>query len=176
MVEGLGEASLTVEPGSSLVDRVDCDQPSGDGLARDDRHPQRIREQPRAEAGTLLGSVDRKACDQDHSDRVSRHAADEPRGRVRALHRAHRQARVANDTSSPYHDEGSRRVHCLSGERVAAKPSVELVDARPKAGKLVIESEPLETQLFRAQLRGSGSLRSSATSSGTIVPGSSSAA
>jgi hypothetical protein len=40
----------------------------------------------------------------------------------------------------------------------------------------VIGSQVLQAQWLRAQLRGSGSLRSSATSSGTTVAGSSSAA
>lgn len=82
VAEGVGEAVLTVEPGGSLIDRVHCYQPGGDGLAGEDRHPQRIREQARAEASTLLGLVDRQAGDQDHSDRVAGQAADDPRGGV----------------------------------------------------------------------------------------------
>lgn len=158
MVEGLCEAVPPVEPGGSLVDRVDRYQPSCDRLAGDDSHSQRIGEQPRAEASTLIGAVDYKAGDQDHADWVGGHAADEPRGRVDALHRAHREADVAHDTHAPYHDEGAGRVHLLRGERVAMQPIVEVVDARHEAAKLVIGSQPFETQLVGAQLRGSGSL------------------
>jgi hypothetical protein len=71
---------------------------------------------------------------------------------------------------------GSRRVHFLCCERVAAKPLVELVDAAREAGNVVIGTEPLKARLANAQPRGSGSAWNSSTSSGTIVAGSSRAA
>jgi len=94
----------------------------------------------------------------------------------RPLHRAHYQADVTHDPRVAHHHERARRIHLLRGKRVMTEPLVERVDAACKAAEVVINAEPLETQLAGAQLRDRGSARNSSTSSGTIVAGSSSAA
>jgi len=124
----------------------------------------------------LVGPVDGQAGDEDHADGVGRHAADEAGRRVGASDRPHREADVPDDAYAPHHDERASRVHRLGGERMATQPVVELVDARSEACDVVLGSQALEARLTGAQARRSGSLASSATSSGTTVAGSSNAA
>lgn len=176
MVKGLCEAVPSVELRCWLVDGVHDHQSSRDRFACEDCFSQGVCEQPRAKADTLLGLVDGKAGDQHQADGIRGHAPDELGGCVGALRRTHCQADIGQDAQAARHDEGTRRVHLLRGERVATEPAVELLDAAFKGRKVVIRAQALETQIARAQLRGSGSLRNSATSSGTIVAGSSRAA
>lgn len=158
MVEGFCEAVPPVEPGGTLVDRVDSHEPRCCRFACDDSHSQRVGEEPRAEPCALIGPVDGKAGDQDHADGITGHAADEPRGCVVALHRAHREADIAHDPLAPHHGERACRVHFLGREGVTTQPVVEILDARGEVDDLVVGSEPLETHTVRTQARGNGSL------------------
>lgn len=56
MIESVCETGSPLEPGGSLVDGVHDHQSSCDRFAGEDGHTQGIGQQPRAQAGTLLGS------------------------------------------------------------------------------------------------------------------------
>jgi hypothetical protein len=175
-IKGVSEPVPAIEPGGLLAERVNDHQPGRDGFSGQDGHAESISEQARAQSGALLTLIDRQPGDQDHADRVARHAADQLLRCVGPLDRAHRQADVSNNRVVPHDDEGARRVHLLGRDRVASEPSIEFVGSAGEAGDVMVGAQALETQLGVAQLRGSGSARNSSASSGTTVAGSSRAA
>src|SRR5947208_848598 len=140
------EAEPLIEADSIVVDRVDDDESSGDGLTRGDRLAEGLREQERSASLALVAAVDGEPCQQDHADRIGGEAADELGRRVGAKHGAHGEAEVADHAVVAGNDERAGRVHLLGRERVASQPAVELLVARVEVAEVVVGTEALEAK------------------------------
>jgi hypothetical protein len=144
------EAVVLVEGRGTLVDRVNNNEPRGDGLGGGNHSSECFGKQRPAEILAVERSVERQACQQDGGDLSWSPASKRVRQRL-ALKQVRCQRVVGNDhavTAMP--DERPGRPAPRRIERVLDEPPVKLGPAAPEVAELVILAQLLgdEAQAF----------------------------
>ncbi len=117
---------MLVEARDALVDRVDDDEPRGDGLGDADNAPERLGEQRATKPLSLERSIECEAGEQ-HSRDLARSAASESAWKLRSPQKVCRNRVVGHDcliVSAP--NKGSRGAPRLRPPRMVDQPLVEL--------------------------------------------------
>ena len=99
-----------------------------------ERAPERIEQQPRANAAPLRLGVNRKARQHQQRDRMARHALDDALRRVRMMNLARDDRVEADNLAAGHRDVGLRRICLLGAQRMTDEKAMKL---RLSAGELL---------------------------------------
>lgn len=152
------EAEVPVERDGLVVLGMNGERAHADHVGDLERAPQRIEEQPRANAAALCLGMDGEAGEHQQRNRMAGHALDDALGSLRVLNLAGDDRVEADDLLAAHGDVGLRRIGLLGLQRVTREEAIKL---RLSAGKLLDVVCPM--QFFDMKRRRHGSLLASNT-------------